>query len=506
VLGALVCAAWSGVAEAQVFQITPFFGAELTWTDNVNLTSTNPESDTLLTLSPGISFAANGRHVRGYLRYSADVTYSLTDSDRRGINHNLTLGGGGDEGWRINWIDGLLYTDLRAGAGVTQDIPVGAGVPSGGLDSANASQTWNFSATTVAGRDLGGEGSWEARHTLSAGGSASELFEGGYSNAVRVAADRRIGDSKVFAGFRYDYQDTLFEENPRYSTSRVVGSLRYQANRALSVYAYAGYGWTEDLIVLVDGRPRDSGVSYGVGGTWNPQSRTYLSGRYGESWFGRDYEFSLRYRAPQWSVTGYARRGVENNLSTLFLPSNTDLVNFLDFSLQGRIPDEAERQRAVNEFLARRGLTNVLDAPQTITTDRPYVITTGGIRGGVFGARNSVFVGLTREQRDIAQTGDAVFDAGNPPFKYLDESATLGWSYLPGQATAFTTTLEWRRSREELTGAQTEGIEFSTIARRRIGRSWSGSLEYRFRDYNGENGGATYTENAVIGTLTYFFR
>jgi uncharacterized protein (PEP-CTERM system associated) len=493
------------VAGAQVFRVTPFFSAEMTWTDNVNLTATNPQSDTLLTLSPGISFTANGRHVQGSLSYSADITYSLSDPNRREINHNLSLDAGGGGGWRFTWIEDLLYTVINANAGVTQEIPVAAGVPSGGLSSENSTQTWDFSATTFAGRDLVA-GSWSARHTFTAGGSASDFFEGGYSNAVNLAADRRIAGSNVYAGMRYDFEDTYFQDSPRYSTSEVVGTLRYVLGRALSVYAYAGYSWAEDLVVILDGRPQDSGFSYGVGGTWNPQSRIFVTGRYGENWFGRDYDLSFQYRAPRWSVTGYARRGVENNLSTLNLPSNTDLANFLDFSLQDRITDRAERQRAVSEFLARRGLTNVLDAPQSITTDRPYILTAGGIRAGVFGSRNSIFGSLTREQRDIAQTGDPVFDAGNPAFKYVDDTATIGWSYVPAARTAFTTTLEWTRSREELTGAQTEGIDFSAIATRQFGRSFSGSLEYRYRDFSGENGGATYTENSVIATLSYFFR
>ncbi len=110
--------------------------------------------------------------------------------------------------------------------------------------------------------------------------------------------------------------------------------------------------------------------------SWRPTERTRLEGFWEDRSFGDGYLASFNHRSPFVAWDLRASRDLTTFAdSAIELPATGDLTALLDAALRTRIVDPIERARAVEDFIARRGLPRTLTGPVSVYSDQLFVLT-----------------------------------------------------------------------------------------------------------------------------------
>jgi uncharacterized protein (PEP-CTERM system associated) len=211
----------------------------------------------------------------------------------------------------------------------------------------------------------------------------------------------------------------------------------------LEVGARGGYERSELFV-------EDSSVSFwGVELAWRPTERTRFEGFWEDRSFGDAASLSFSHRAPRIAWDLRATRDLTTfDDAALSLPATGDLAALLNAALQTRIVDPVERARAVEDFIARRGLPRALQGPINVFSDQVIVRTlrTGtvtfiGVRTTV--ALTGFFQGDKTPAADLLSlTGDAS--------EVKQYGATLAFSRRLSNSAAIVSSASWSRTRDAL--------------------------------------------------------
>lgn len=176
--------------------------------------------------------------------------------------------------------------------------------------------------------------------------------------------------------------------------------LRYALSEQLAVGLRGGYERSE---LFIDRRSLAFG---GAELSWRPTERTRLDGFWEDRSYGSSWELSFTHRSPfvAWNLA--SSRGLTSfSQSLMEIPATGDLSALLDAALQTRIDDPIARARAVQDFIARRGLPRSLPGPVNVFSDEPLVRQTTSATIAFIGVRSTLsFTGY--RQHDAPPEGD----------------------------------------------------------------------------------------------------
>ena len=142
----------------------------------------------------------------------------------------------------------------------------------------------------------------------------------------------------------------LFRSDERFRVALVAGRERYR---------------------IAVGLPEDSHSIYGVRTEWTPSDRTKLEASVERRFFGTGWEAIFTHRSPflAWKLS--ALRQASSYAERLFsTPAGSNVAALLDAAFMTRFPDPTERARAVQDFLAQRGLPANVTTSVSVFSDR----------------------------------------------------------------------------------------------------------------------------------------
>ena len=126
----------------------------------------------------------------------------------------------------------------------------------------------------------------------------------------------------------------------------------------------------------------------GVSLRWTPTERTNFSVLSEKRFFGHGWEAAFTHRSPLMAISGaWHRRPVTDQASMGIAPAGSDLAALLDSIFMTRIPDDAERARAVQDYLQKRNLPRTLTEAVEIFGQTARLNEAGSLTLALIGAR-----------------------------------------------------------------------------------------------------------------------
>lgn len=496
--GALLVATLSLIAvpaQANKTEVTPLFGVTLTRTDNVSLApDSSKQSDTILQLVPGIAIASTGPR----LRLSASYTPEILHYDRLEREENVFHRGNATG--TLELAEKTLF--LESGARIDQyDVSLlGPIATSNASATDNRTTTRTFYVTPYLLRDLGTTARLDARYRFSTV-RADDKAALPDTDAGRV--DLKLTSGPAFRRLTWDSayarEVIRYEQAQEALSETVVAGGRMRFTETFALLAQAGYERYDSGIagIEVDGSRWSAGLE------WTPTPRTRLAATTGKRLDDDTHslELSHRTRRSTWRA-GYSE-DVTTTRSEFFVPRTADTAATLDQLFAAQYPDPAERQKAVQAFIAQAGLPASLNSPVNFFSDQLFLQKRWQASAGFIGARNNVTASVFRETREALFKGLVVPVSGDFAFSDTIQTsgAGLAWSWRAAPRTTFNVDTGYTRTEFPGTGRMDE-LSFLRIGlTRQFQRRLSGTLLARRQESESTGGGTVYLENAVLAAL-----
>lgn len=435
-----VVLATAPVAQGASWVVEPGVVGRVTASNNANFDAGDRrESDTIVIVAPTIAVYGVGRRLR--LSGSAElamVSYlSDTQRDRFDPVGNLSATVEAVEGWlfvdaalaaRRSVIDPLAPR-LEEPSGLNRVTETTARVapyidrtfPNDLRLRLRSDLAW----TEVRGGAVRAPVEHAARHSLSLSRERRPL-------AWALEAERRFDDRIEIATGARDW----------YEIARL--RIGYDFGGQFLLGARAGYERSD--LFLTDGSTSFVGAEL----RWLPSPRSRLEGFWEERSFGDAWNLAFNHRSPfiAWDVRA-TRDLTTFDDAALLLPATADLAALLDAALQTRIVDPVERARAVEEFIATRGLPRALPGPINIFSERVVVRSTSSATIGLIGVRSTLVVSGF-DQRDTTPAGDLFSVAAGQQLDLRQRGASITLSRRLTSLSSLAASASWIRTRDAI--------------------------------------------------------
>jgi len=299
-LAGLLYFAGAGDVHAGEWLVVPRFSLGENYSDNINLTRSNTESDFITRAEPGLSVSGSGRRVDLNLQYNLQSLTYLDTTDNNDINHQL------QSDLNIEVVRNIFF--LNADASMFQALVTNTGTIS------NRNYETNNNRTDVLTYGVRPEfrhhfGLWadmsastQVSDTIAFGSGSSR--EAGSGNSLDLNTRLTSGRRFTNTSWSLSNTSTVFNNDsgaPSSKRQRWNGTVSRAINRIFRLNGSFGY---ENNDSSGGGAGDDNGVTWDVGATITPNPRASLTGRYGKRAFGDTKSFDFDYRRRRISISG----------------------------------------------------------------------------------------------------------------------------------------------------------------------------------------------------------
>jgi uncharacterized protein (PEP-CTERM system associated) len=499
-LSAAIFALLAHPAGAAKWEVVPTLSVLETYTDNVFLAPEDEmQSEWTTQLVPGISVKGTGVRWRFDARYEPEILYYAERTSEDEVYHR-----GRAEG-NIELAEKLLFVD--AGATINQ-YNVSLQDP---LTISNVNVTGNRATVATSyvspylQRDFGSAARAEARFTYSVWNSDDPQPALPDNDARRVDLRLASGPARKLLTWEVAYagESIQYETQQETITQVFTASARRLITTTVGLLAQAGYesfdtGFGEPLE-----EPR-----YSVGFDWAPTPRTRLAATAGRRLGDETYSFDFlhRTRLTTWSAT--YNEEVTTSRSEFFLPATASTASAFDPLFRSQFPDPVERQKAVEEFIARTGLPPSLNAPVNFFSDQLFLQKRWLASLAIRGVRNAV-VGSAFWESRRQLTGAATLPAAGDfavTNKTQEAGGSVAWSLRLTPRITWNLLAGYTRS-DLVDSDRVDDFTYLVAGlARRFQPRVSGALYYRLQHREPQQGdGIRYTENSVTASLSLRF-
>lgn len=486
-LGALALAVSTAWAQQRGTTVTASFGATQTFTDNRNLSASDPQAESITTVSPGIRISSRSGRVQGSLDYSLSGVVYARDSSANSIQNTLAASG------TAELVDQWAFLDASASIGQQVISAFGTQSTSNSGRNPNSTEQRTFSVSPYVRGRLFGAVNYNARLTSTV--SRSSGSAAGDQSSQNASVGINGGTGKL--GWSLDANRSIsdYEAGRRTTEDRAVASLNFQADAELRFTLRGGIE-RNDVITATSQDTK----TWGGGVTWIPGPRTQFSLEGDRRYFGNSHSLSFSHRMRRSAVTYTDSGSATDTTSFVGVTSTTYDLFFAQFaSLE---PDPVLRDVLVRNFLRAAGLDpnerltgGFLSAAVSVQRSRNLSLSVQGQRiSGVL----SVFATSTNRLDKVSGAQDDLSQGGT--LRQHGLTASLSHRLSPTSAVVATVS-------EQRTGSS-GGIAGNNL--RSASLTWSDQLGPRsslsFSGRHTRAGGATgYNESTVTATYSQTF-
>jgi uncharacterized protein (PEP-CTERM system associated) len=260
---------------------------------------------------------------------------------------------------------------------------------------------------------------------------------------------------------------------------------------------------------------QETNSTHGYGFDWTPTERTKISAFRESRFFGDGHNFSFSHRFPRSSIRMSDTKDVSvlpNQFSSTGLGTVYDLYyqiysNVEPYASMDPTIKDAAVANVVNGILAQSGISPNTQVTSSFLSSRATIQRRQDLALALFGARNSItlIINRTESQSVLAAT------ASNDDFSQSTLVKQQGISVNFTHRLSEITNLNALGSFQESKGSSTVGngdLKTSTTTYQinvssKLGAKTSGSLAARRSEFDSTTN--PYTENALIGTLSFVY-
>ena len=458
----LAPAAQAQEAAGRSLRFTPSFTVQQELTNNVGLTTTNPQAELITTLSPGISLRTRSGRVQGSLDYTLNAIVHARDASRNQLQNALNANVAAE------LIEQHLF--VNATAGISQQTISAFGTQAGGtgLVNDNSTEVYSVSISPSFRTKLGSYADLRASAAWSA--TAASATDLGDSSALNAAVGLSGGQGRWGWGLDASWTQSDFNTGRKTNNDLVFGTIRYAPMYDLQLSVRGGI---EGQTVRTGQRQTTDFYGYGI--NWQPSPRTSLTYQRDERYFGRSQSLSFQYRRAKsiWSYTDSRGINGEGKYNPLYLNQGPTVSNFnLFFALFAPLePDPVLREQLVRNFLQANGIdpnaavsSGFLNSGQTVQRSQNLSVALIGQRTTL---TLSSFATATEPVETANLTSGDLANVG----RIRQVGYTAGASHRLTPTSSAGLTASFQRTLDEPTQAGNE--------ERLLTLSWTGQIGYR---------------------------
>ena len=317
-------------------------GATQTFTDNVDLTTTDKRADAITRLSPGLRWVSRAGRVRGFVDYSLNTqTYARNGSTdlRNALAANATT----------ELLERRAYLDAQAVISQQSLNPLDAQSVDSQLGRSNRTEVRTLGLTPRVQGRLGDVAQWDA----SVGYQTSHATSSSVSSFSSTTSQVRLGNGEALTALRWSMQAAHVTRSFSAGRSTVEDSLRgvldYRVNHELSAGAIVGWEST-DIISAA----RETHITRGLRLSWIPSERTQLNAEVERRFFGNAHNVSFLYRLPRAVLSFSDVRSLSNGVGQSSTVTQGTWYDIFNRQFSGM--PEGERDALVQTALRERGI------------------------------------------------------------------------------------------------------------------------------------------------------
>jgi len=347
------------------------------FSNNVDLSPTQPRSDAVTKLAAGVSYQSNLGRLRGSLDYELTGIVYARNSDLNTYQNALRANLGAD------LIENRARLDVQASIAQSALSAFGVQPGTSGLPSSNLTEYRSFSITPSFVGPLGPTVRYKAGLTYSISDARGTAAGDASSNQAFLQLSP---SSPGVVGWSVDMGSTQsnFKAGRETVDSRLNGALSRQIDALdLRLNVSAGIEMT-DISTL----ERTRYQNWGLGASWVPSARTKVVAQIDRRFFGNGHTLSLEHRTAltTWSFSDTRSLSSSGNGTATGGQGATFDLFFAQFAAIE--PDRAKRTDLVNSFLKANGLSagagassGFLRSTETVVRAQNASVAYRGLRG-----------------------------------------------------------------------------------------------------------------------------
>lgn len=487
--------------------VSPTLSTQVTHSDNAALApDQSKQSDTIVSVSPGVSvqYRSANTTITGQMRLSSVSYLQHTASSQVVPNGNLRL-----------------RTDVaRQGVGLDANVSadqVKSQFTSATSASASTADTYTNTRVYISPfveRPLDAQTRLSARlertqlHTTANGDGLSNRPDTN-SNAASLVVSRR--PTRLGYAIEGRYQDSQTSGSlPSINTQRLIrGKALYALTQELELGLVVGRESNQIL------QQRTQGTTKGLQVDWRPNERAQFKVLVEDRFFGRSWNGDLAYRSPSVTFGLISTRQLDNYTTSTGAnnsASGGSTQALLDAMLTTRIPNEAERAKAVRDLITQRNLPLQLGSGRDLYDLNTLLRQNLAVRAAFMGVRSVALVSIGQNRAKPISTNavSSLLGAGNDTReRYLDAQfnhrltpmSTVTAGFRLGRARAIGSLLNTEtRSRD-----QGFRVSFATALSPRTQVVWGLRRQRTVTEATTGTPDKTITENVMFAGLEHRF-
>lgn len=488
-----------GSSGGRGLSITPTLSANLTATNNVDLSSTNRQSALILGITPGITLGWQLGRNQGFLNYGLTCSFYTAGGDS-GCNFQNTLAASAN----VEVIDNWLFVDASASVSQQYISPFGSQSSDSTLNNANRTEVRTFSVAPYVRGQIAGEVDYTGRvfYSTTDSGSSDAADSSVFGGLLSFSANTRW--SKLSWGLDLSYREVNFSGARSEFDQLNFLSLHYAVTPEFRV-SLRGNVETSNLVSF----DNETHTGYGGGLRWTPSPRTNLFLDYDTRIFGSSHLYGFEYRTPRtvWSISSFQglSTGQVNDRQLGGRPTSQGSIFDLLYAQFATIePDPVRRRQLVDSFMKANGINPNAGAnpnflPSQVTEELRQQASMSWL-----GQRNTFVFSVYQSQAKSLQPqmlnpGDA-FSDGNV-IRWRGASITGSHRLTP--TSDLSLTLNQSNTGESQGSQATTLRSLYAMWTAQLGRRLSGSVGARYQKFTSST--APYTEAALFGNLSMWF-
>lgn len=468
-------------AKTDINKFNPSISVGLTYTDNVDLSHSNEESDLVLRVTPslGTGITTEGSRLRTQLNYSVSGLSYESNSDSNDIYHNLSSSATAEIVKNSIFLDGFANTRQVL---LDQNTSASSDNISGSDNLTNTytyglTASWKKKWRNYATSDI----SYGYNEAKFGGGSSGSDSSGNQINALLASGPKF---SQYFWDLNYNYNKTSYDSDSPDTTSKLYYvTLGYHYSRLLDLRVRLGYEDYDDAFEIDSNGNRtnndNGGFGWTIGGNWHPSPRTSLDASWGERAFGRTafLDFSHRMKRLTWQVN-----------------YSDDITNS-----RGQLIENSQAINDINANPDNNQDTNINNIDVPLATFNPNLRLTRRLTG-------SASYRFSKSTFSLRVYAERIFYDDTDNENNDNQGASLDWRFRLGGKTSMSTRLSWDRLKDlDVDNTQNrKGLSWSL--NRTFSPTLSGRIEYRYTNNDADLLESEYDENRITATISKSYR
>ena len=329
----------------RAYHVQASVGALETYSNNLQLSSTNRQSGGISSLNGNLSLIADGKHLNGFLVYDPSAMFYSSGGGNQWLNALSSQGTYEAFDQRFFLDEAASVTHQSISAFSTQSAVLGT-------TNSNLTEVATLRVTPRVVTRVGSDMVFNAQVTEGVTRSkGTSLGDQNYTNYTVSLADSHK-DAKAGWSVNYAEDRTEYTRNSgaTQQAERLYAALMFRPDPDVSLAARAGKERDNYLTV----NPETSNT-YGFDANWTPSPRTQVTSSWDSHEYGNSYELKAQYRMQRSIFSLSDSRAVNVNGTTQTSLQQTYFSLFYALYANS-VPDPAQRTNFVNTLLASMGL------------------------------------------------------------------------------------------------------------------------------------------------------